>query len=134
MAQSFTAATCPACGAGDQPEGANFCGQCGSALRATCGACGSTLAPGARFCQACGAPAGTDAAAGTSPSADGGRKPGSPVAERRVTSVLFCDLVGFTTLSETRDHEQTRELLTALLRRRPRHRRPLRGHRREVHR
>ena len=30
-----------------------------------------------------------------------------------MTSVLFCDLVGFTTLSETRDHEQTRELLTA---------------------
>ena len=113
MAQSFTAATCPACEAGDQPEAANFCGQCGSALRATCGACGSTLAPGARFCQACGALAATDAAVGTSSSADGGRRPGSPVAERRVTSVLFCDLVGFTTLSETRDHEQTRELLTA---------------------
>ena len=34
------------------------------------------------------------------------------MAERRVTSVLFCDLVGFTTLSESRDHEETRELLT----------------------
>jgi class 3 adenylate cyclase/tetratricopeptide (TPR) repeat protein len=34
------------------------------------------------------------------------------VAERRVTSVLFGDLVGFTTLSESRDAEDVRELLT----------------------
>jgi class 3 adenylate cyclase/tetratricopeptide (TPR) repeat protein len=33
------------------------------------------------------------------------------VAERRVCSVLFCDLVGFTTLSESRDSEEVRELL-----------------------
>src|SRR4051794_16272553 len=34
------------------------------------------------------------------------------VAERRVTSVLFGDLVGFTTLSESRDPEAVRELLS----------------------
>ena len=33
------------------------------------------------------------------------------MAERRVTSVLFGDLVGFTTLSESRDPEEVRELL-----------------------
>ncbi len=38
--------------------------------------------------------------------------PGAPVAERRVTSVLFADLVGFTTLSESRDAEEVRELLS----------------------
>ena len=37
----------------------------------------------------------------------------SPVAERRVTSVLFGDLVGFTPLSETKDAEEVRELLSA---------------------
>ena len=36
-----------------------------------------------------------------------------PVAERRVTSVLFGDLVGFTSLSESRDSEDVRELLPA---------------------
>ena len=35
-----------------------------------------------------------------------------PVAERRLVSVLFVDLVGFTTASEGRDAEETRELLS----------------------
>ncbi len=34
------------------------------------------------------------------------------MAERRVCSVLFCDLVGFTPLSEARDAEEVRELLS----------------------
>ncbi len=38
-------------------------------------------------------------------------EPGS-VAERRVVSILFVDLVGFTTVSEERDPEEVRELLT----------------------
>ncbi|MGH3191143.1 MAG: adenylate/guanylate cyclase domain-containing protein [Streptosporangiaceae bacterium] len=35
-----------------------------------------------------------------------------PVAERRVCSVLFCDVAGFTPLSESRDPEAVRELLS----------------------
>ena len=35
------------------------------------------------------------------------------MAERRVCSVLFCDLVGFTPLSESRDPEAVRELLSS---------------------
>ncbi len=35
-----------------------------------------------------------------------------PVAERRLVSVLFADLVGFTEISETRDPEAVRDLLT----------------------
>jgi class 3 adenylate cyclase len=34
------------------------------------------------------------------------------VAERRVCSLLFCDLVGFTPLSEAQDPEAVRELLS----------------------
>ena len=36
----------------------------------------------------------------------------APTAERRLVSVLFADLVGFTTLSESRDAEEVRELLS----------------------
>ena len=64
-----------------------------------------------------------------------GTGPGSaPVAERRVVSILFADLVGFTTLAEGRDAEDTRELLSRLLRPLARCHRPLRRHGREVHR
>ena len=37
--------------------------------------------------------------------------PPAQVAERRLVSVLFADLVGFTTISESRDAEDVRELL-----------------------
>jgi class 3 adenylate cyclase/tetratricopeptide (TPR) repeat protein len=36
-----------------------------------------------------------------------------PVAERRMCSMLFCDVAGFTPLSEARDPEAVRELLSA---------------------
>src|SRR5207249_6829454 len=36
----------------------------------------------------------------------------APIAERRLVSVLFADLVGFTTISEKRDAEEVRELLS----------------------
>jgi predicted ATPase/class 3 adenylate cyclase len=36
----------------------------------------------------------------------------TPTAERRLVSVLFADLVGFTALSESRDAEEVRDLLT----------------------
>ena len=111
---------CPSCGAADQPAGARFCFSCGSALEATCAQCSTALAPGARFCSQCGTPTST-ASGQAAPTTQGGGKgapdptasvPGRGLAERRVTSVLFCDLVGFTALSEARDHEETRELLT----------------------
>src|SRR5207245_4329121 len=38
--------------------------------------------------------------------------PTAPAAERRLVSILFADLVGFTSLSEARDSEDVRELLS----------------------
>src|SRR5262245_45677481 len=102
-------ASCAACGTGDQLDGARFCHACGSALSSVCSSCGAALAAGARFCSSCGAAQGGgighhQAAAPPAPPA--------PVAERRLTSVLFGDLVGFTALSAQRDTEEIRELLT----------------------
>src|ERR1700723_1372723 len=94
-------------------EGDRFCGDCGAAVGA-CLSCGEPLTPGKRFCRACGSPAaefGRPAPAGPAAAAGPGYGP-DPVAERRVCSVLFCDVVGFTPLSESRDPEAVRELLS----------------------
>ena len=92
--------SCGACG-GATPAGGRFCINCGAAVQRACSSCGTAVVPGARFCLQCGAPLG----AATAP-------PPAASAERRLVSVLFADLVGFTTLSEHRDPEEVRELLT----------------------
>jgi class 3 adenylate cyclase len=93
---------CPSCGHDNAP-GQKFCGECGGGLAAACPSCGAENAPGQKFCGECGAPL----AAVAAPTAS--REP--PTSERRLVSVLFADLVGFTTLSESRDAEDVRELL-----------------------
>jgi predicted amidophosphoribosyltransferase len=75
-----------------------FCGDCGAPVEVACPSCGEPLAAGKRFCRACGSP--VQAAAASSATAPAEASLGAePVAERRVCSVLFCDVVGFTPLS-----------------------------------
>ena len=95
---------CAACAA-ELPPGAKFCAECGTPVASVCRNCGSELSPGQKFCPECGTPTSTASTPDSAPAMPG------PVAERRVTSVLFGDLVGFTTLSESRDPEEVRELL-----------------------
>ena len=101
---------CPTCGS-ENRDGRKFCVKCGSALASACPACGAPFEPGDEFCGECGAPLspGATPAAAAAPAA--ARQPAS-TAERRLVSVLFADLVGFTALSESRDAEQVRELLS----------------------
>ncbi|MDT7550055.1 MAG: hypothetical protein QOE84_2449, partial [Actinomycetota bacterium] len=99
--------TCASCAA-DNVEGAKFCVECGAPQRpSACAVCGSPLGRG-RFCAECGTP--VPGAPATPMSA--APIPPPRTAERRLTSVLFGDLVGFTTLSESRDPEEVRELLS----------------------
>src|SRR3954452_19840203 len=93
---------CPNCAA-DNPAGSRFCGNCGASLSQICASCGAANDPGLRFCTQCGRA--LEARAKVAP-------PAAPAAERRLVSVLFADLVGFTAVSEARDPEETRELLS----------------------
>lgn len=63
----------------------------------TCSACGTRNPPVARFCMACGTPL----HAGTV-------RPGE---ERRIVTVLFCDLVGFTARADRADPEDVKATL-----------------------
>lgn len=98
---------CASCGADVAPT-TKFCLECGAAQHATCASCGTVLPAHAKFCGECGLATSAPPAAAPAPAPHAS----SPVAERRVCSVLFCDLVGFTPLSESRDPEEVRELLS----------------------
>src|SRR5690606_11830401 len=88
----------------DNPPGARFCAECGSALVATCPACGAEGPPGAKYCVQCGVSLAEPAApVGGSNILHGG-------AERRQLTVMFCDLAGSTELATRFDPEELREL------------------------
>jgi class 3 adenylate cyclase/tetratricopeptide (TPR) repeat protein len=94
---------CARCGTENEDD-SRFCDECGSPLGATCPTCAAPVRAGARFCRSCGSGlTATTAAPGDAPARQ---------SERRLVTVLFADLVGFTTLAEDRDPESTRELLS----------------------
>ena len=99
---------CSNCGAENRAD-AKFCGECGVGLAALCPACSTANEPGRKFCFECGASlGGLPGSAAAVPA----QERATPAAERRLVSVLFADLVGFTSASEDRDAEDTRELLS----------------------
>ena len=69
------------------------------------------LEPGDRFCGSCAAAVGNGEHTHAPAPVHAGNSE-EPLAERRLVSILFADLVGFTTLSEHRDPEEVRELLS----------------------
>ena len=100
---------CSSC-QGETPNGKPFCANCGAPIADGCASCGSELVAGKPFCANCGAPVSAPHVPGTA--APRAHSSPDPVAERRLCSVLFVDLVGFTPLAEQHDPEQIRELLT----------------------
>jgi class 3 adenylate cyclase/tetratricopeptide (TPR) repeat protein len=98
--------TCASCGT-ENKAGAKFCHGCGAALGRACPLCGAPHEEGHAFCEECGASLAT-----TGPSAEPASPAPEPVAERRLVSVLFADLVGFTARSESEDPEEVRDLLS----------------------
>lgn len=105
---------CTDCGQ-QNGDGAAFCDNCGTGLASGCPSCGSENRPEARFCRSCGtaltASAGAPAAVPVRAAEPGTAAEGS-TAERRLVSVLFADLVAFTSYSEGRDPETVRDTLT----------------------
>jgi class 3 adenylate cyclase len=90
---------CPQCGQ-ENDATQHFCGSCGSRMVLTCQVCGASSPLDFRFCGSCG----EDLRASTAPTRSG--------EERRVVTVLFADLVGFTSRAERLDPEDVRAILT----------------------
>jgi class 3 adenylate cyclase/tetratricopeptide (TPR) repeat protein len=106
---------CASCGKHNLDE-ARFCMECGSPLAAGCPNCGFTNLPEAKFCMQCGTQLASGATLGASSATAAPARTAAPLdepaAERRLVSILFADLVGFTPFAEERDSEDVRDTLT----------------------
>src|SRR2546430_1148760 len=122
---------CLDCG-GENPAGARFCIECGGPLQNRCPSCGGENLPPAKFCAACGTGLSTGGkpAPATRRKGKGAKTPeraprpqarsipgrpqaAAPEAERRQLTVMFCDLVGSTPLSQQLDPEELRTVILA---------------------
>jgi class 3 adenylate cyclase/tetratricopeptide (TPR) repeat protein len=102
---------CSSCAAENKP-GRKFCVRCATPLAVACPSCGAAYDPGDAFCGECAGPlpGGGAHAVSVRPAVPSAVAP--PVAERRLVSILFADLVGFTPFAEERDAEDVRDTLT----------------------
>lgn len=92
---------CASCGF-ENPDGFHFCGRCGATLARRCPSCGAEATEGFRFCGVCGTALDELPVPAHAPRA----------SERRPVTVLFADLVGFSTLAEHLDPEELRNLMS----------------------
>ncbi|MEW5958173.1 MAG: AAA family ATPase [Chloroflexota bacterium] len=103
---------CSNCGF-DNPAGMKFCGECGVSLKNLCPHCEFENPPNFKFCGQCGqalTPRPKSEPASVPAPASG---PDRNEAERRHLTVMFCDLVDSTALSEKLDPEELRRLIRA---------------------
>ncbi len=121
---------CLNCGS-ELVSGKAFCPHCGARGPRPCAQCGNAIEPGFRFCPECGAaataeppgphPAVPDQVArllGNLPAALAEKiraGQGMIAGERKLVTVLFCDLVGSTAIAERLDPEDYRDLLDRYL-------------------
>ncbi|MGD8212783.1 MAG: adenylate/guanylate cyclase domain-containing protein, partial [Desulfobacterales bacterium] len=96
---------CPTCHY-NNPNDALFCMKCGSKLEGRCQHCGAEIPDNAIFCMKCG-----KKLTFKDPPADDKQQEIDLNAERRQLTVMFCDLVDSTALSEKLDPEDLREVI-----------------------
>ncbi len=91
----------------ENPAAQEHCGGCGASIAHVCTRCGTGNPTGQKFCGECGAALGSPTGAPVrAPAAEAPER-----AERRQLTVMFCDLVGSTALSERLDPEDLRGLM-----------------------
>jgi hypothetical protein len=115
---------CPQCQQ-DNPADAPFCNGCGSPLVLTCPSCNQPNPPASRFCNGCGQKLGETGAPAPAPrfAEPQGYTPkhlaekilssrSALEGERKLVTVMFADVSGFTSLSERLDPENVHGLMT----------------------
>ena len=113
---------CPECQF-ENREGAKFCNECGHKFELICSECGATNRPGAKFCDECGHD--LTEVAGASPVDYSEPQSYTPKfiadkiltsrssieGERKLVTVLFADVAGFTSMTEKLDPEEVHQIM-----------------------
>jgi len=125
---------CPQCRHAN-PTGTKFCGECGARLQSLCPACQAPNPPTNKFCGECGQPL-SGAAAPSAPAATAAAPAATPArfaspeaytprhlaekiltskgaieGERKIVTVMFSDVSGFTAMSEKLDPEDVHAIM-----------------------
>ena len=91
--------------------GSRFCNNCGTNLPITCQQCGTENNTDAKYCMICGTILSISKSR-VNIEVPEAQKKEKKEAERRQLTILFCDLVGSTPLSEKLDPEEFRQVIT----------------------
>jgi class 3 adenylate cyclase/predicted ATPase len=107
-----TEVQCSACGYENPPD-SKFCFECGGLLDVHCLQCQAPVPAGVKFCNQCGARLESPARGSSVQQRTPAPPEPAPAAEgeRRQLTVLFCDLVGSTPLSQQLDAEEWRDVI-----------------------
>jgi class 3 adenylate cyclase/predicted ATPase len=101
---------CPSCNHDNRPD-RRFCTECGATLSVACPSCTAPIEAGEKFCGGCGRRLPSEASAIDVSTPAPRSEAALPAGERRQLTVLFCDLVGSTPLSQQLDAEEWRDLI-----------------------
>jgi len=122
---------CPNCQA-NNPDSAQFCSNCGVSLALTCPNCQHANPPGANFCNNCGYSLAEDRLpapkeepdsilerlipSGLASKLNAATQGKAMVGERRIVTILFCDVQGSTSASQNMDPEEWAEIMNGVTR------------------
>jgi class 3 adenylate cyclase len=122
---------CPKCGF-ENREGAKFCSECATKFELACPQCGTINPSGSKFCDECGHALGETPRTSPGPVTFNKAEPKSYTpkhlaekilttrnameGERKLVTVLFADVAGFTAMSEKLDPEEVHQIMEGCLR------------------
>jgi predicted ATPase/class 3 adenylate cyclase len=103
----------------ENPDGAEFCNECGSKFELACPQCSNVNPPGSKFCNECGhnltnSFTAADSSGVAQQPARLSEPPSLLEGERRQATIVFSDLSGYTSMNERLDPEEVEAIMSRI--------------------